>query len=151
MLPFSTPLEEDFRETAHRDTVERLIVGAVVFHPNEPDRILVLERAAGDFMGGIEELPSGKVEESESFAQALTREVLEETGLTITGIEDFLWSFDYRSQSGRLTRQFNFVVKTADAPVRLNPEEHSGFRWLRLDDIHQSRLTANVIQLLERL
>ena len=68
---------------AAADGIQQLVVGGIVQHGND---VLLLKRPEADFMGGIWELPSGKVENSESLGQSLTREVLEETGLTVTDI-----------------------------------------------------------------
>ena len=38
--------------------------------------------------------------------------------------------FDYLSSSGRKTREFNFWVETEGAAIRLNPAEHSEFKWV---------------------
>ncbi len=79
-------------------------------------------------MGGIYELPSGKVEPGEVLDQALIREVKEETGLDIESITNYLGSFDYSSGSGKKTRQFNFTVAvTVTRPVVL--QEHDEYRW----------------------
>ncbi|TLF58765.1 NUDIX domain-containing protein [Nocardia cyriacigeorgica] len=121
---------EDLTTQAERDGVQQLVVGAVVEHDG---RILLLRRRGDDFMGGIWELPSGKVEPGESLECALTREVQEETGLQVAGIGRYVDSFDYRSGSGKRSRQFNFVVEcVAPEPVRLT--EHDAYTWTVLTE-----------------
>jgi 8-oxo-dGTP diphosphatase len=113
---------------AAADGIGQLVVGAVVRHGSD---VLLLKRPAADFMGGIWELPSGKVEDGESLAEALAREVLEETGLTVTDITVVLGSFDYTSGSGRHSRQFNFAVDVA-APGPVTVTEHDAYAWKTL-------------------
>ena len=121
---------EDLTTEAEHNGVQQLVVGAVVEH-NE--RILLLCRPSNDFMGGIWELPSGKVEPGENLDQALAREVTEETGLQVTGIGRYIDSFDYRSGSGKHSRQFNFAVHcAAPEPVRLT--EHDAYIWAPLTE-----------------
>ena len=120
----------DLARTAEAAGVRQLVVGAVVRHD---DQVLLLKRPETDFMGGIWELPSGKAEPGEPLDQALTREVLEETGLTVTGIREYLQSFDYVSGSGKKSRQFNFAVDVAaPEPVRLT--EHDTYAWSPVTD-----------------
>lgn len=91
-------------------------------------RVLLLRRPADDFMGGIYELPSGKVDPGEDLHTALVREVREETGLDITAVTAYLGSFDYLSGSGKTSRQLTFAVDVAaTAPVVLT--EHDEYRW----------------------
>lgn len=97
------------------------------------DKVLLLKRPADDFMGGIYELPSGKVEGDETLDAALIREVGEETGLVVTGIVAYLGSFDYTSGSGKKSRQFNFAVSVEKSePVLLT--EHDSYLWASLDE-----------------
>ncbi|MFF5498960.1 NUDIX domain-containing protein [Streptomyces aquilus] len=113
---------------AEEDGAQQLVVGAVVQHDGN---ILLLQRPADDFMGGIFELPSGKVEVGETLDVALTREVKEETGLDVAGISDYLGHFDYTSGSGKKSRQFNFAVDVVTAaPVTL--QEHVHYQWTPL-------------------
>ncbi len=115
---------------AERDDVRQLVVGAVVQHDNS---VLLLQRPEDDFMGGIFELPSGKVEAGESIDVALLREVKEETGLDPSRVADYLGCFDYISGSGRKSRQFNFAVDVlASEPVLL--QEHDAHLWMPLTD-----------------
>jgi predicted NUDIX family NTP pyrophosphohydrolase len=92
--------------TAKEDGVQQLVVGALVAHDNT---VLLLQRPIDDFMGGIFELPSGKVEHGQALDVALRRDVEEETGLMVTAINEYLGSFDYSSGSGaRLTYTDSF-------------------------------------------
>jgi 8-oxo-dGTP diphosphatase len=122
-------LLENLTAKAHNDGVQRLVVGAVVQHDN---KVLLLKRPEDDFMGGIFELPSGKVED-ESLDEALRREVKEETGLDVWSIRDYLGRFDYTSGSGKKSRQFNFVVDVA-APEPVELQEHDVYVWSPLHD-----------------
>jgi 8-oxo-dGTP diphosphatase len=95
-------------------------------------KVLLLRRPQSDFMGGIYELPSGKVEPGETLDAALRREVQEETGLDVTAITGYLGSFDYTSGGGKKSRQFNFTTSvTTTGPVRL--QEHDAYLWASPD------------------
>lgn len=114
---------------ARGDGVHQLVVGAVIANEG---LVLLLRRPQDDFMGGIYELPSGKVEPGETLDSALRREVEEETGLDITAITSYLGSFDYASASGKKSRQFNFTTTVATAdPVQLR--EHDAYLWTTPD------------------
>ncbi|MFQ6396653.1 NUDIX domain-containing protein [Nocardia sp. KC 131] len=125
-----TTLLEKLTDAAERDGVQQLVVGAVV--QNE-GKVLLLQRPIDDFMGGIWELPSGKVDPGETVGHTLIREVKEETGLDIAKVRDYLGEFDYQSGSGRKSRQFNFTVDVVDPePVELT--EHDAYTWTSLTE-----------------
>ncbi|MEV6717257.1 NUDIX domain-containing protein [Lentzea sp. NPDC051208] len=117
---------------AEADEVAQLVVGAVV---ESEGKVLLLKRPADDFMGGIFELPSGKVELGEDLKTALVREVEEETGLQVAEATAYLGSFDYLSGSGKKSRQFNFVVTvTVTAPEPVVLQEHDEFQWAPIEE-----------------
>jgi 8-oxo-dGTP diphosphatase len=123
-------LLDSLNAEAERDGVQQLVVGAVVQHDG---KVLLLQRPEDDFMGGIFELPSGKVEAGEALDAALMREVKEESGLDVAVIRDYLGSFDYTSGSGKKSRQFNFAVDvTSPEPVEL--QEHDAYTWTPLTE-----------------
>ena len=129
---------------AVRDGVERFVVGAVVVYDNS---ILFVRRVEDDFMGGVYELPSGKVDAGESLVDALKRELLEETNLVVKDVVGLCDSFDYKSKRGVKTRQFNFVVTVDDVGViRLNPKEHDLFEWVRFEDVGLSGILDDMMR-----
>ncbi|MGH3567889.1 MAG: NUDIX hydrolase [Pseudonocardia sp.] len=121
---------EKLTTQAKADSVQQLVVGAVVQHEG---KVLLLQRPDDDFMPGIFELPSGKVEPGEGLDEALRREVMEESGLTVSVIREYIGSFDYASGSGKKSRQFNFAVDVRAAePIELS--EHDAYLWAPLHE-----------------
>ncbi|MFJ2148774.1 NUDIX hydrolase [Streptomyces microflavus] len=126
------PLAESLLAEARRDGIGKYVVGALI--TDEDGRVLLLRRRPDDFLGGLWELPSGGVEPGERLVDALCREVLEETGLTVTGVTGHAGSFDYASRSGLRTRQFTFAVTVgATGPVALT--EHDDSIWADRGDL----------------
>ncbi|MEU1375528.1 NUDIX domain-containing protein [Streptomyces triculaminicus] len=131
-------LLDDLTRTATHDGIEKAVVGAVITDPH--GRVLLLHRPAGDYLGGLWELPSGGVEPGESLIEALRREVAEETGLTVTEVGNYLGHFDYLSGSGRRTRQYNFTTTVTGQTVQLS--EHDAHQWA--DDAQQTQVSSAV-------
>ena len=126
-------------------------VGAVIVNRSaQPAKFLVLRRKEDDFMGGIEELPSGKAEGKESLKDALKREVKEETSLKIEEFLGYLGSFQYPDSGGKMRRQFNFAVSVKPGKVKLSPAEHTGFNWVGSGDLADTSLTEEVRELVTK-
>lgn len=97
------------------------------------------------YIGGHWDLPKGKIEAGESFEQAAQREVLEETGLTVTPIPNFsqTMSYYFRDQHHELidkTVTF-FVGEVQSREIRIS-HEHQGYDWLEIGP-SLDRLTYN--------
>lgn len=138
--PVDAALLGDLLRTADADSITKHVVGAVI--PNAEGKVLLLHRTADDYLGGLWEFPSGGVEEGETLTEALHREVLEETGLTITAIEAYLGYFDYLSKSGKKTRQFNFTATTTHENDAVTLTEHDAHLWA--DHAEQQRVSSAV-------
>lgn len=107
-------------------TQTKTVVAAIVLSRYE--EVLLLERAPHESYPGLWELPGGKVRDGEAVHRALRRELREETGLNLNGIEEELASFSYEVD-GELREQRNFLVTVRDEPkisIRLS-SEHSGW------------------------
>lgn len=98
-------------------------------------------------MGGIYELPSGKVEEKESLNGALVREVREETGYNVKVI-GYICSFDYKSKSGKVTRQFNFDATIESGEFAIS-DEHECFVWVRPEQLCKFNVTKPVVNAIQ--
>lgn len=122
-------------EKAKDDGIEKIVVGGVV--KNNENKFLILGRKKDDFMGGIDEIPSGKLEKGETLFEGLIREVKEETGLDVEYIDNYIDYFDYTSGSGKKTRQYNFSVTTKNTDnVQLT--EHDYFLWQDIEEVNNN-------------
>ena len=66
-------------------------------------RVLVSRRENGTHQGGLWEFPGGKVEPSETIAEALSRELQEELGVLVEAVEPFMViDHDYGDEQVRL-------------------------------------------------
>ncbi|MFC4516307.1 NUDIX domain-containing protein [Streptomyces ehimensis] len=141
--PLDTALLDNLAHTAECDGIAKTVVGAVI--ADSDGKVLLLHRPADDYLGGLWELPSGGVNAGETLTEALHREVAEETGLTVTTVGDYLGHFDYRSGSGRATRQFNFTATATGETITLT--EHDAHLWA--DPTQRNQVSSAVQTILE--
>lgn len=134
-------------EKGKEEGIIKNVVGAIVL--NENNEVLIMSRKADDFMGGIDELPSGNMESGEKVYDALVREVKEETNLDIESVTSYINSFDYISGSGKKARQFNFVV-TVKSTNDVKLTEHDSYKWISIDEARSNaKITDEVKFVLE--
>lgn len=120
-------------------------VGALIFEGTVDSlRILMVERA-GEPLKGWWSLPGGVVETGETLEEAIRREVREETGLEISGLE-FLQVFEriMRDDAGRaeyhyvlvdyLCRPAGGVLQSGDDAGKVAWMTESELRGLRITD-----------------
>ena len=96
-----------------------------------------MSRKTDDFMGGIDEIPSGNMKKGENIYDALVREVKEKTNLDIVNVKSYIGSFDYISGSGKKARQYNFLldIKNTENIILI---EHDEYNWLTIEEIRKS-------------
>lgn len=142
MHPFLLTYIQHLLKQAHEAGIQRFVVGGLI---EQNKKVLCLKRAGHDFLPGLYELPSGKVEKGEDLLTTLHREIKEESNLIVTDTSDYLGYFDYTSRSGTKTRQFNFTVKCSNyQDIKLNPEEHEGFSWVNQEELSKYNISQEV-------
>lgn len=130
-------------EKGKKEGIIKNVVGAIVLNKN--NEILILTRKKDDFMGGIDELPSGNMENEEKINESLIREIKEETNLEIENITSYINSFDYISKTGKKTRQFNFAV-TVKSTNNVKLTEHDSYKWMSIDEAIKSTKITNEVK-----
>ena len=132
-------------DAAVHDGIEKIVVGAII---SRDGKVLILRRKQDDFLGGLDELPSGHAEHGESVLAALRREVKEETGLEVNRINRLVGQFDYLTQSGKKARQLNFAVEVRCSESEITLTEHSAYGWAGPKEAEALNLSENVSQVL---
>jgi len=126
----------------------RVAVGAVVFHDG---RVLLVRRGKPPAQG-LWAIPGGSVLLGETLQQAAEREILEETGVTITAGQPVL-TFDVveRDDAGRI--RFHYVIVDLDARYD-HGQPHAGddaleARWISRTDIGRLPVSPTTLKLLK--
>lgn len=126
------------------DPKPQLAVSAAIFRDG---KILLVRRAVPP-ANHYYTFPGGRVEYGETLAQAVAREVAEETGLVIE-VRDMLgWREYLPSKHGGIGHFviLPFAARWICGEVRLN-EELDDARWLAPDDLGGLRLTERLEEL----
>jgi A/G-specific adenine glycosylase len=117
------------RRASRKVPTQRVAVGVVV----RKGRVLITRRPNQGLLGGLWEFPGGRIEPSETPAQACVREIAEETGLSV-GIVAHLAAVKHAYTHFKVEVAV-FICAYQGGEVRLNgPVDH---RWIRLDQMEQ--------------
>ena len=117
-------------------------VGAVVV---DHDRLLLVRRARG-WAEGEWSVPGGKVERGEALAEAVTRELREETGLDGVCGPLLGWAEIVEPEAHFVILDFEVTLVTDAEPVA--GDDASEVRWVDLPDVAEMHLVAGLAEML---
>lgn len=110
------------------------VEGIVFSKVNGDYEFLIIKRVPED--GGFWQPLTESLEEGETVEECMIRGVKEELGLDkITGVTERLWSFPWENKKGEPNIDLVYGVEISrDAEVKINPKEHSEYKWCSFDE-----------------
>lgn len=100
--------------------------------------VLLAQRSEPEHLRGLWEFPGGKVENGESFSQALLREIEEELALKIR-VGPFLGEFPFHFRDGGSIHIQAFVAKAVGRDFQII--EHLDVRWVPVGELAKYTLS----------
>ncbi len=114
------------------------------------ERVLIAERAGGP-RKGYWSLPGGKIEPGETAAEAVAREIREETGLDVV-LSGFLDVHDVINRDGAGNVQLHYLIcvffGTSDSGEPEAATDISDARFVTLEELSEYRLTDGATRLI---
>ncbi len=122
------------------------IVAAIIFNADKSE-VFITQRPQDKHKGGYWEFPGGKVEEGETSEQAITRELEEEIGITVTEQKLFEHlQHDYPDKA--LTFDFIEVHQFEGQPFG---KEGQQARWVSVAELANYRFPEANVPILEKV
>lgn len=113
---------------------ENVITSADAFIIKD-DKVLVAHRSADDdLLPGYWELVGGGVELGETPENAVVREAMEETGLTVKPVKRY-YDYSFVNERGWQRRATAFVCELEGEDKVVLSFEHQDFRWIKLEEL----------------
>ncbi|KAH6673379.1 NUDIX hydrolase domain-like protein [Halenospora varia] len=141
---FNVPVKDYL--ASHKE-YQVIVCGALVF--DSQDRLLIVQRAASDFMPNLWEVPGGACDDDETILNGAARELWEESGLianTVLHPVGGVYSF---ASPGKVWCKYTFEVRVESTEsVKLDPEEHQRYLWVTEEEC-RSRKVEDGGQLVE--
>ncbi len=112
-----------------------LQVGVKILLENKDGKYLIVRRSAEKYpeVGPKWDIVGGRINPGASLIENLKREVVEETGLDITGEPKLITAQDILRIAGKHIVRLTYIGE-ADGEVSLS-DEHDDYKWLSLEDI----------------
>ena len=124
------------------DNYQKITVAGLLI---KDGKVLVIKRARNErYLAGMYELPGGKVDFGEQPNDALKREFLEETGLTIQVLTPYK-AYSYLShENKRHTVEIVYTVALIGKPGIKLSDEHEDYCWVSPKDVDTIPMTDEI-------
>jgi ADP-ribose pyrophosphatase YjhB (NUDIX family) len=149
MEELSPPAYQQPSDSRRYPTRPIIGVGGLIF---QDDSILLIRRGKPPLEGQWS-LPGGAVETGETLEEALRREILEETGLSLAGVRQFeIFERITRDQDGRPEYHFVLIdfISTPASGTAGAADDASACRWVPERELGRYHLTEGTLAVIER-
>jgi A/G-specific adenine glycosylase len=126
---YSTGSQAQFPIMLAKPPIPQILVCAAIIRRDE--RVLIARRPSKGLLGGLWEFPGGKVEQGETFEEALVREIREELGADIA-VEEHFGEYHHAYTHFKVILHAWFVTLTGTEPSAL---EASELRWVSIEEL----------------
>lgn len=112
-------------------------IAALIRHPRNQKYLLLRRQPSRDFGAGAWECVTGRVDQGESYEEALHREVKEETGASVQ-IDFIIASTHFYRGAPTPENELLGVIYActlASAPEQLAISEHTDHRWMSREEV----------------
>ncbi len=120
-----------------------LVNRSVVLHPKDR-KFLIIQRTKSDWKGSQWETPGGKLDEGQDIADAVEREIFEETQLVVNPINRMAYFESFVMSQGKYKGLtyigITGISKAVNSTVKLS-EEHDDFKWINFKEIDKYEFT----------
>ena len=137
--------------TNNQQQIPRIGVGGLIINQN---KVLLVKRAAPPAKG-LWALPGGKLQWGETLEQAVEREVLEETGLTVKA-KEIIYTFNHITHNKNGEIQFHYVIIDLLAhpchphTTPIPGDDAADARWLTLADLKTLPVSKPTLKLIKK-
>lgn len=110
-------------------------------------RVLITQRLEAGPFEGLWEFPGGKIGDGEAPRDALARELLEEIGIELAEVEEFM-NLEHDYPDRRVRIRFFLVERWRNEPAGV---EGQPIRWLHVDELAEANLLPADVPVIEAL
>ena len=112
-----------------------LKVGVKILLKNKEDKYLIVQRSDKKYpeVGPKWDIVGGRINAGETLIDNLKREVMEETGLEITGEPELIFAQDILKIEGKHTVRLTYIGNTHGEVIL--SDEHVDHKWLTLSEL----------------
>lgn len=133
MRPMAKPTDPSKHNYMFSDDM-KFLQKVVVFHPTDPNKILILKRSMDSFSRpGDWDFPGGNVLFGELHEDSALREIKEETGLVLSELHPIQIISRFNEQADIYYLFINYRAR-ANSDQITTSHEHTEYRWVTIEE-----------------
>jgi molecular chaperone GrpE len=128
--------KEEAKDVMEEQGLRPMAITVKIVVLNSNHKILLLKRSKESLNAEKWDLPGGWIDKGETIEEAIKREAIEETGLSVE-VGPIINAVEFPKEHEAFAsekRGLRYIALTTGTEVKLNEEEHSEFKWVSFDE-----------------